>query len=160
MNCKSVQSRLSAYLDREMNGDELLQVRRHLSNCPDCREEEESLRTLRRLLAEAPIPEPPADLADRLTARVLAERVEVRRRSQFKLGFATFAGVAACSMLGTFLLIGSLRSTSDADPSIAAKQEAAQEDLRFEVQRDQAYAAGFDAIGGAPVFSAVNHGPR
>ena len=71
MNCKAVQSRLSAYLDRELTGTELLELRDHLRNCDECRAEETELRQLKNLLGSLSVAEPSADLADRLCARVL-----------------------------------------------------------------------------------------
>jgi len=147
-----VQQHLSAYLDRELSGDVILEVRAHLSECAVCEAEERELRSLKQLLGGLEAPEPPADFAQRLTAAVIRDRQpEAPRRRSLRAGFLTFAGVAACSMAFTFLVLSGSRP---APVSAGAKQE----DLAFEVQRDQAYAVGWDATSGAPMFSSTNYG--
>jgi len=39
MNCRRITNLLSAYMDGELTGVEMLEIRRHLSDCPDCAEE-------------------------------------------------------------------------------------------------------------------------
>lgn len=155
MTCKHVQSRLSAYLDRELPGAELLAMRSHLASCAACREEEDALRQLKRFLGAAPTPEPPADFAERLTARVLAEREPaIRRQAIFRRPVFAFAGVAACSMAVTFGLL----SAAGPKPAPSAVASGTQ-DLSFEVQRDQAYASGLDPTSGVPVISVAQDAP-
>ena len=43
MNCGRVSNQLSAYLDRELTGTEMLQIRSHLTECDRCRSEHEAL---------------------------------------------------------------------------------------------------------------------
>ena len=61
MNCRRVSSLLSAYLDAELTGAEMLEVRAHLEACCTCRAEHESLQQTKHLLASlalrAPRPE-------------------------------------------------------------------------------------------------------
>lgn len=166
MNCKTVQNQLSAYLDRELSGNELLIIRRHLSECQACREEEEALRTLKHFLIQTPAPEPPADLADRLCAAVLAaDRKEVRaevpsRRLRFRTSLFTFAGVAACSMVVTFVTLHGMTPPQPELKGVTTADALKTNDLVLDVQRDAVYAAGLDATYGAPVISSVdNVGP-
>ena len=81
LSCDDVRARLDEYVDELLDGQELLQVERHLAGCAGCREE---LRGLRALLAEAAaLPEelePPRELWPGIEAR-LAPRARV-------LGFA------------------------------------------------------------------------
>lgn len=42
---------MSAYIDGELPGVEMLEIRRHLSECADCAEEHESLRMVKRAVA-------------------------------------------------------------------------------------------------------------
>jgi len=155
MNCKSVRTQLSAYLDRELPGSEMLEMRAHLSDCRSCQEEFEALRSLKLLIANSPSPEPPADLADRLCASVLAEyRPDSRKftsRPSFRVSLMTFAGVAACSTALTYALLNGVHSVAvkPEQQSVALTNP----DLAFDVQRDQVYAAGFDATSGFPVMS-------
>ena len=77
LSCDDVRARLDEYVDELLDGQELLQVERHLAGCAGCREE---LRGLRALLAEAAaLPEelePPRELWAGIEAR-LAPRARV-----------------------------------------------------------------------------------
>ncbi len=55
MNCRYVQSRLSAYLDMELSGAEQQQIRSHLEQCIECSWEYESLRRTKQLLRQMPV---------------------------------------------------------------------------------------------------------
>lgn len=55
MNCRYVQSRLSAYLDVELSGVEQQLIRSHLEQCMECSDEFESLRRTKQLLRQMPI---------------------------------------------------------------------------------------------------------
>ncbi len=71
LSCDDVRARLDEYVDELLDGQELLQVERHLAGCAGCREE---LRGLRALLAEAAaLPEelePPRELWPGIEARL------------------------------------------------------------------------------------------
>ena len=152
MNCKSVQSRLSAYLDRELGGDELLQIRAHMSICRECQSEAEAIRALKALLGGIHCPEPPKDLAERLTANMLRQRYEDPRRT-VRVSALMFAGVTACSILATLLVLsmGQGRRPGPADAN------------RFGVSSSSAVpdgSFGGDGFGSGPILSAANFGPR
>lgn len=51
MNCRRVSSLLSAYLDAELTGHEMLEIRAHLDACAACRGEHEALGETKRLLS-------------------------------------------------------------------------------------------------------------
>lgn len=51
MNCRRVNSLMSAYIDGELAGVEMLAIKRHLSACSACREEFESIRSVKRLMS-------------------------------------------------------------------------------------------------------------
>lgn len=147
MNCKSVQNRLSAYLDRELGGDELLQMRAHLSTCRDCRAEVEGLRSLKALLGGIQCPEPPADLAERLTLNIQRRSFEEPRRT-FRVSALMFAGVTACSMAATLLVYGFARhSSAHNTPNVEQRAGVLTIDDGF--------------LGSnTPIISAANFGPR
>jgi len=155
MNCKAVQSRLSAFLDRELIGEELFELRAHLSNCDDCAAEETALRQLKQMLGGMSAPEPSPDLADRLCANVLKTRVE-QPRFTLRTTVFSFASVAACSALATFVFF-SLRSEA---PAVLPAAKAESQDVAFDIQRDQAYSMGLDATNGANVMSVANYAGR
>ena len=48
MNCHKVQNLISAYIDSELPGLEMLAVRNHISDCRDCRFDYESMLALKR----------------------------------------------------------------------------------------------------------------
>lgn len=50
MNCRRVSNLLSAYMDAELAGAEMLEIRAHLDRCPTCQREYESLLQTKRLL--------------------------------------------------------------------------------------------------------------
>ena len=147
MNCKSVQNRLSAYLDRELGGDELLQMRAHLSTCRDCRSEAEGLRSLKALLGGIQCPEPPADLAERLTLNIRRRSFEEPKRS-FRVSALMFAGVTACSMAATLLVYGIAKHSSPHNsPTTSQNSNVLTIDDGFFGNN-------------APIISAANFGPR
>jgi putative zinc finger protein len=59
MNCGRVSNQLSAYLDRELTGVEMLQIRSHLTECDRCRSEHEALCRLKMMLGRLQSLEPP-----------------------------------------------------------------------------------------------------
>jgi len=70
MKCKTVRSRLAAYLDdaitKAARAEERVQIREHLEVCAHCRMELERYRRLAVLLSSAPKFVPPSDLAVRI----------------------------------------------------------------------------------------------
>ncbi len=154
MNCKAVQSRLSAYLDRELTGAELFELRAHLSQCDDCSAEETALRQLKQMLGGMSTPEPSIDFADRLCANVLKNRVE-QPRTTLRATVFSFASVAACSALATFVF-----STLRSEVPTVLPTQAESHDVAFDIQREQAYSMGLDATNGANVMSVANYAGR
>lgn len=61
MNCGRVSNQLSAYLDRELTGLEMLQIRSHLRDCVRCRAEGEALGRMKMLLGRLRSMEPPRE---------------------------------------------------------------------------------------------------
>jgi len=58
MLCSRVQNLLSAYLDRELTGADMLDVRHHLARCPECRAEHDGLLRVKRLMGRLAAGEP------------------------------------------------------------------------------------------------------
>ncbi len=153
MNCKSVQNRLSAYLDRELGGDELLQIRAHLSTCKECRAESDGLRALKSLLGGVPCPEPSEDLCERLTANMMRLRYEEPKRT-LKVSAVMFASVAACSMLGTLFFMNSGLAKS----IWHGRTPSSGKDLAIAQNGNPEAITGSDPAG--PIISAANFVPR
>ncbi len=51
MNCRHIINKLSAYLDGELTGEEMLLIRRHVSECESCSTELASVRKTKLLLS-------------------------------------------------------------------------------------------------------------
>ncbi|MDR3711055.1 MAG: anti-sigma factor [Capsulimonadaceae bacterium] len=54
MNCRHVRALLSAYLDSELTGYEMLAMRDHLANCSGCADERHSLELVRAMVRALP----------------------------------------------------------------------------------------------------------
>ncbi|MDW8107058.1 MAG: anti-sigma factor [Armatimonadota bacterium] len=104
MNCRYVQSRLSAYLDFELSGVEQQQIRNHLEQCVECSRELESLRITKMLLRQLSVVAPSGG-AERVLQRLQLETAPAPRRLfafswrgtrwwQFAGGFALAIAVA------------------------------------------------------------------
>jgi anti-sigma factor RsiW len=143
MNCKTAQSSLSAFVDEELTGREMLEMREHLGACPECAEELTCVEALKRLLGAAPVPEPSADFEDRLVSRVLSATYAPGEPK--KLSILAVAAIAAASMLGTMLLLNSFHS---APSSVADQRDGVPYDL---MQRNHAFDVSYDPLGGSPV---------
>ena len=68
MNCHRVGNLLSAYIDGELTGVEMIEIRRHLDGCPGCQNELDDLRAVKRLVGRLHIAQPVADLPGRIYA--------------------------------------------------------------------------------------------
>lgn len=80
MNCRYVQSRLSAYLDFELSGVEQQQIRNHLEQCIECSRELESLRITKVLLQQLPVVVPSSRGAERVLQRLQAQAAPAPQR--------------------------------------------------------------------------------
>jgi hypothetical protein len=74
LNCRRVNSLLSAYIDSELTGEEMLAIRAHLDICPPCRLEHQTLSETKRLVASLALKTPRAEL-ERLLLDDLEEPV-------------------------------------------------------------------------------------
>ncbi|GIV10588.1 MAG: hypothetical protein KatS3mg020_0079 [Fimbriimonadales bacterium] len=100
MNCRYVQSRLSAYLDFELSGTEQQQIRSHLEQCIECSLELESLKRTKQILRQLPVVAPsrePEHILQRVRCSAPAPRRaplvrwSIPRWWQFAGGFALAA---------------------------------------------------------------------
>lgn len=112
MNCRRVNSLLSAYIDGELAGVEHLQVQRHLQECAACAEEHETLLNTKRMLSNMRCAAPREDLEARILARVAQERAAPRPFARalawwavetpawrFRLSLATVGAAVAIAFL-------------------------------------------------------------
>ena len=112
MNCQHVRALLSAYLDSELTGYEMLNIRDHLTHCNSCDEERNSIECVRSMVRSLPQREPRSEwlvalqqeafyaslpLGTRLLAKFVQDPVALslhRRR---------IASAAMLSVIGVFM---------------------------------------------------------
>ncbi|MCX8052820.1 MAG: anti-sigma factor [Armatimonadetes bacterium] len=81
MNCRRVMNLISAYVDGELAGTEMLAIRRHLSECPECCQEYESVRQVKQALSRLRTVFPRNDLAAAIARRL--DEVQVATYQKF-----------------------------------------------------------------------------
>ena len=98
---------LSAYLDGELEPAERAALQEHLGRCPECSQLVEDLRTLADAVGRESVPPVPADLIDRIAARLETEGTSRRaappeRRWRYRAPLAAAASLAAATLLYLF----------------------------------------------------------
>lgn len=146
MNPRVARNLLSAYLDGELSGEQMLQMREVLHRDASLARELQELREMKSMMSALRPADPPADLEARLLQRVFAED---KPRSPFWQSFSLAAASAVAVGLLTLLYLQSIDAESPIEtpntPSTA----------QFEIERDQAYLMGSDPLHmGAPVVPA------
>jgi anti-sigma factor RsiW len=95
MLCGRVTNLLSAYLDRELTGAEMLQVREHLARCTACCREQEKLAATKALLGGMAAVEPSGDYVRATMLRLAVARREAavaRREPGWRLWWYSLKG--------------------------------------------------------------------
>ena len=149
MNCKNTQTLLSAYLDEELTGREMLEIRTHLNECSICAAEARCVEGVKRFLGGAPVPEPSSGFEDRLVAHVLS--ATGKPAHQKSISIFALTGIAAVSMLATMVMLNLIR------PEGAAVSEQ-NENIPYDVMRQNSaldWSSGFG--GGSPGVFMRNH---
>jgi anti-sigma factor RsiW len=120
MNCGRAQNLLSAYLDRELAGSEMLAIQEHLRSCPACAAEQQSLQSVRALLGSMGRVEPrdpEALIMATLNRRHQASPPGLWSRMAtwwaFSAPRAGLAAAAACLTVGVLALGVALHSSGD-----------------------------------------------
>jgi len=62
VNCRRIQALLSAYLDNELTGYEMLAIREHVSYCQKCSEERDAIESVRSMMRSLPQHHPRPEL--------------------------------------------------------------------------------------------------
>lgn len=148
MTCKAVQNRLDAFADGELSGREMLGIREHLSRCPECGQELQSLKILKSDLARLPRAEAPAGLEERLLAVVAASEEARPKVARSRMRIAAALGVVAAVALFAGLQIRGERS-------IRAQSES---ERRFEGNVDRAITAAEDPLYGGTFMMPASYG--
>ena len=88
MKCQTVQSKLAGYLDDALAAsarpDERAQIRQHLDDCSDCRDQLQRYRKMAVLLSRAPRVLPPAGLAVRIKVAALQSTPKLTWRNRWQ----------------------------------------------------------------------------
>lgn len=135
MNCRYVESRLAAYMDGELEGAEMLRVRSHVLECPDCGKELEELRFVKAALGNLPARRADEGFEQRLLDGIAqAERKTVTvpgLRVKFGWGGVAVASMAAVCAAIVFGLNRSDSQMAPVQPMAAAPRDG--------FERDQIY---------------------
>lgn len=117
MNCRYVESRLAAYIDGELEGFEMLQVRSHVLDCQACGKELEEMRLVKASLGNLPVRCAGKDLEQRLLAMIAEEdrKTVAVPGLQMKLGWGGVA-VAAMAAVCAVVVFGLNRNGVEANP--------------------------------------------
>lgn len=124
MNCSKVQNLLSCYIDRELPGEEMLAIQRHMDACAECQRDYRQLLKVKRLLGAMPVRAPEPFLEERLVQAVFANgkpastwrlRIRIPLRRSLALA-AAVTGIA----LGTWYFMTLARSPIQQDLTAVA----------------------------------------
>jgi anti-sigma factor (TIGR02949 family) len=149
MTCRGVQNRISAFVDGELTGFEMLEIRQHIGRCSACSDEVELHRQAKRTLATLPDVEVPAGLEERLVSRMKCAQTVSPRHRGFQIFFASAVVAVAAAAFTTVIL------RSNQERTVQANQQL--DERAFEVARDQAYMDRVDRLGGGSGVISVNY---
>jgi len=162
MNCSNVSAKLSAYLDGEICGTEMMMIRSHLQYCPSCESELEEIQAIKRLMVALPGAEPSESLVERLKSRIAVESGVASTRAWWLLPQIWVPAAAAVAIgLLVFTRQGQATPiTPKLDPTNRMDRVVVETSPRFNAEFDQALQAGADPIGGSSPIMTVKHGSQ
>lgn len=124
MNCQTARPRLSAYIDNELDAEQVRELRDHVATCPGCAERLAAYNHIRAGIRALPRQTPPASLRQAVFARATPA---YRRRAfyaglgrQFVAASAVAVTVAALVFTAS-LFVARARTTSLGNPSLAPR---------------------------------------
>ncbi len=126
MNCRYVQSRLSAYLDMELTGHEHQLIRSHIENCIECSTEFERLRRMKHLLRQLPVVQP-SQGPEAVLARLRTQRTAVSQTAVIRVGWRStrwWQMAAGAAAVGVFLWWNSTVAETRSEATFAASSPA------------------------------------
>lgn len=139
-HCEGREAMISALVDGELMGKEMLEVKSHLAQCPACQQAYDELRSLKLNLALMVMPEVNDESFDRVKAGFEAK---LAAQSAPRSPRHIWTGMAAASVLAVVL------ATWLANPRGSSPV------TEFDESIDQAYAAGAaPAMGSTPIVPA------
>jgi hypothetical protein len=143
MNCLKVQQLLSDYLDDELTSEVALPVERHLTNCPACAGEWESLRATVRMVGSLGSRECPVDLRGSVLSAIsrTPERPAARTLLQRALA-VTIGGSAMAACLALPIMIQRFPLRSGELPPLSMSSSVKAEEPPVHVQYNMATVLG------------------
>ncbi|TKJ39114.1 hypothetical protein CEE37_11895 [candidate division LCP-89 bacterium B3_LCP] len=135
MNCEERQVNISAMLDGELSGQELIETVSHLSECQACMKEFRRFQSLQSLIEEeTSIPEAPPGLWDRISQAV--PQKPVAKIIPLRTKFIKIASIAAALLiffgLGYFMRKPTLTILEDPNsPIVLASDRGSMDDDQF-----------------------------
>lgn len=157
MKCEAVQSMISSYIDKDLNDIEKQEFEKHLSECPKCREEFESLYEIAAICGSFEEIDLPSDFRTDLHQRLLKEK-----KKQFG-GFFGIKGMKAVTGLVAAVLVIAIGIGSGSLFNGKATKSASEQAPNFAAgaANGAAPAAYYDTKGDAGVQSQETyHGPE
>ena len=121
MNCRQSQRLLSAYIDRELAGDEMLAVRTHLDECHECCSELEDLKKLKTMMASAKTVAPDPGVYSRMKTALHGPTLT---RTQRQRGWSLMALTACASALGVALVMAQAEDKRSEPQGLMAESQA------------------------------------
>ncbi|MFC9971911.1 hypothetical protein ACFVH6_13560 [Spirillospora sp. NPDC127200] len=141
-----------------LEDDQAASVNAHLESCADCRERSADLADVSRILAEAPIPPMPADLASRIDSAIAAESlhnaqvVSLEQRRGRRHWQLLSAAAATVVVLGGGAMVGKAALEGSGDDAKTAAKTPVMD------PGDNRASAGASADGSAQAPGAVPEG--
>jgi hypothetical protein len=112
LQCAQAKRLFSPYLDGAVTGTEMLALQDHLTGCPNCHRNYQTLRRTQQLLANMERPKAPADLGLKLRLAISREVAAARRpafegiKVRLENAFQAFMVPATAGFLTAFILFG------------------------------------------------------
>jgi len=106
MKCRDIQEKLSAYIDEELNPDQLRDIKQHLLHCQKCRSELKGLQNVDTALKGAPLYGVPARFSEKLLQEIHITSSSTENLNVINLIFTPIKKF----FLNFFTLIESLKS--------------------------------------------------
>jgi len=130
MNCRSIEAKLSAFIDQELGGQDMLIIKQHLNACPKCQKEFDSLKVLKGALRGLKTQSPNPEFETRLFVAISKEAnrsqlLDVRRPVIWKSMVSAAVLTAAIVVVGLRIMPKQLvEGTTTVSPSISSDQAA------------------------------------
>lgn len=152
MNCKECLDLISLYVDGLLVGKEADEVKKHIENCEECREEYETLMIIKESLNDIEMVELPENFNEELHERLVVES-QTKKTPSFdfsKINFkkinkkVSFGVVAAVVMIG--VLVGPLSNMNKYDYEDAVYETKAAAPMSMKAEADFGSVEAFNAV--------------